>query len=171
MAALQRQRLLLYGNDENYSEWASAHLIYSGLGITYRPTDRLRADFSYSWQQVNRRTDGSLVSVGRIPRLKLEYQLSRPLFVRLVGQYVQQKTDSLRDDTRTGAPILIVGSTGAARALATSYNQFHADVLVSYQPTSGTVIFAGYGSDMLDAGAFAFSSLRRTNDSFFANGP
>ena len=53
---------------------------------------------------MNRRTDGSLVNVGRIPRLKLEYQLVRPFFVRLVGQYVQQQTDSLRDDSRTGAP-------------------------------------------------------------------
>ncbi len=158
----------LYGNDENYNEWASAHLVYSGLGLTWRPTDRLRAEFSYNWQQVNRRTDGSQVSVGRIPRLKLEYQLSRPFFVRLVGQYVQQKTDSLRDDTRTGAPILIVGAGGPLRTMPTSYNQFHADVLLSYQPTPGTVIFAGYGSNLLDAGAFAFSNLRRTDDSFFA---
>jgi hypothetical protein len=158
----------LYGHDENFFEWASANLIYSGLGLSYRPTDRLRADFSYNWQQVNRRTDGSLVNVGRIPRLKLEYQLGRPLFVRLVGQYIQQKTDSLRDDSRTGAPILIVGPNGLERSAARSDNRFHADVLVSYQPTPGTVLFLGYGSDMTDAGAFRFSNLTRTGDSFFA---
>src|SRR6267142_2652464 len=58
-------------------------------------------------RQVNRRTDGSLVNVGRILRAKVEYRLSRPLFVRLVGQYVRDQTDSLRADSRTGAPILI----------------------------------------------------------------
>ena len=158
----------LYGHDENFFEWASANLIYSGLGLSYRPTERLRADFSYNWQQVNRRTDGSLVNVGRIPRLKLEYQLARPLFVRLVGQYIQQKTDSLRDDSRTGAPILIVGANGIERSAARSDNRFHADVLVSYQPTPGTVLFLGYGSDMTDTGAFRFSNLTRTSDSFFA---
>jgi hypothetical protein len=158
----------LYGHDENFFEWASANLIYSGLGLSYRPTERLRADFSYSWQQVNRRTDGSLVNVGRIPRLKLEYQLARPLFVRLVGQYIQQKTDSLRDDSRTGAPILIAGANGLERSAARSDNRFHADVLVSYQPTPGTVLFLGYGSDMTDTGAFRFSNLTRTSDSFFA---
>ena len=32
----------------------------------------------------------------------------------------------------------------------------------------GTVLFLGYGSDMTDAGAFRFSNLTRTSDSFFA---
>ena len=70
----------------------------------------MRTELTYYWQQINRRTDGSLVNVGRIPRLKIEYQVSRPLFLRLVGQYVQDETDSLRDDSRTGAPILIAVS-------------------------------------------------------------
>ena len=43
----------------------------------------------------------------RIPRLKVEYQLARPLFIRLVGEYNAYQQDSLRDDTRTDAPILI----------------------------------------------------------------
>ncbi len=158
----------LYGHDENFFEWASANLIYAGFGVSYRPTDRARVDLTYNWQQVNRRTDGSLVNVGRIPRLKLEYQLARPLFVRLVGQYIQQKTDSLRDDSRTGGAILFFGPGGYTRSAARSSNRFHADVLVSYQPIPGTVIFAGYGSNMTDAGAFRFSNLTRTDDSFFA---
>src|SRR2546422_7225966 len=43
----------------------------------------------------------SLVNVGRVARVKMEYQLSRPLFVRLVGQYIQDQTDSLRDRKST----------------------------------------------------------------------
>ena len=158
----------LQGRDENFFEWASADLLLANLGATFRPTDRIRAELTYNWQQVNRRTDGSLVNVGRIPRLKLEYQVSRPFFVRLVGQYVQQQTDSLRDDSRTNAPILIATPTGAVRTQASRTNLFHGDVLLSYQPIPGTVILAGYGSDLTDERAFGFRDLTRTQDAFFA---
>src|SRR6266571_3278388 len=158
----------LQGHDENFFEWASADLLLLSMELSYRPTERLRNTVSYFWQQVNRRTDGSLVNVGRILRAKLEYQLSRPLFVRVVGQYIQDKTDSLRDDSRTGAPIFIAGPGGSlTRAAASSSNLFHADLLLSYQPVPGTVVFAGYGSDMVDEDAFQFRHLTRTDDAFF----
>jgi len=156
----------LQGHDENFFEWASADLRLLSVDVSYRPTERLRNSVSYFWQQVNRRTDGSLVNVGRILRTKLEYQLSRPLFVRVVGQYIQDKTDSLRDDSRTGAPIFIQGDS-LTRAAASHSNLFHADVLLSYQPVPGTVVFAGYGSDMVDEEAFRFRGLTRTGDAFF----
>ena len=158
----------LKGHDENFFEWASADLIYMNAELSYRPTERMRNSISYFWQQVNRRTDGSFVNVGRIVRAKLEYQLSRPLFIRVVGQYIQDQTDSLRDDSRTNAPILIVGSGGSVtRAAASSNNLLHADLLLSYQPVPGTVVFAGYGSNMLDEEAFRFRGLNRTDDAFF----
>jgi hypothetical protein len=91
--------------------------------------------------------------------------VSRPLFVRVVGQYIQDKTDSLRDDSRTGAPIYKPDTL--TRAAASSSNLFHVDVLLSYQPVPGTVVFAGYGSDMVDQDAFQFRGLRRTDDVFF----
>src|SRR5438552_2485628 len=158
----------LQGHDENFFEWASADLLLLSADVSYRPTDRLRNSFSYFWQQVNRRTDGSLVNVGRVARVKLEYQLSRPLFIRLVGQYIQDQTDSLRDDSRTGAPILIAGPGGTiTRSAASATNLFHLDALVSYQPIPGTVVFAGYGSNMLDDDAFRFRGLKRTGDALF----
>ena len=157
----------LQGHDENFFEWASADLRLLSVDLTYRPTERLRNSVSYFWQQVNRRTDGSLVNVGRVLRAKVEYQLSRPLFVRVVGQYIQDKTDSLRDDSRTGAPILIAGPGGVTRSAASQSNLFHADLLLSYQPVPGTVVFAGYGSNMVDKDAFQFRGLTRTDDAFF----
>jgi len=157
----------LQGHDENFFEWASADLRLLSVDLSYRPTERLRNSVSYFWQQVNRRTDGTLVNVGRILRTKVEYQLSRPLFVRVVGQYIQDKTDSLRDDSRTGAPIFIQGPDSLTRAAASHSNLFHADVLLSYQPVPGTVVFAGYGSDMVDEEAFRFRGLTRTGDAFF----
>src|SRR6266480_1494873 len=157
----------LQGHDENFFEWASADLRLLSADLSYRPTERLRNSVSYFWQQVNRRTDGSLVNVGRVLRAKVEYQVSRPLFVRVVGQYIQEQTDSLRDDSRTGAPILIAGPTGVKRSVASRTNLFHADVLLSYQPVPGTVVFAGYGSNMVDEAAFQFRRLTRTDDAFF----
>src|SRR2546422_748956 len=158
----------LKGHDENFFEWASADLIYMNAELSYRPTERIRNSISYFWKQVNRRTDGTLVNVGRVLRAKLEYQLSRPLFIRVVGQYIQDQTDSLRDDSRTNAPILIAGAGGSVtRAAASSSNLLHADVLLSYQPMPGTVVFAGYGSNMLDEEAFRFRGLNRTDDAFF----
>src|SRR5438105_4682773 len=77
----------LQGHDENFFEWASADLRLLSVDVSYRPTERLRNTVSYFWQQVNRRNDGRLGNVGRVLRTKLEYQLSRPLFVRVVGQY------------------------------------------------------------------------------------
>ena len=157
----------LQGHDENFFEWASGDLLLLSMDLSYRPTERLRNSVSYFWQQVNRRTDGSLVNVGRVLRTKVEYQLSRPLFVRVVGQYIQDKTDSLRDDSRTGAPILKAGPGGVTRSVASRTNLFHADVLLSYQPVPGTVVFAGYGSNMVDEEAFQFRGLTRTDDAFF----
>ena len=157
----------LQGHDENFFEWASGDLLLLSADLSYRPTERLRNSVSYFWQQVNRRTDGSLVNVGRVLRAKIEYQVSRPLFVRVVGQYIQEKTDSLRDDSRTGAPVYIQGPDSLTRAAASRSNLFHADVLLSYQPVPGTVVFAGYGSNMTDEAAFQFRGLRRTDDAFF----
>ena len=157
----------LQGHDENFFEWASADLLLLSVDLSYRPTERIRNSVSYFWQQVNRRTDGSLVNVGRILRAKVEYQLSRPLFVRLVGQYVQDQTDSLRDDSRTGAPILIAGPTTVTRTQASAHNNFHVDALLSYQPIPGTVVFAGYGSDLEDQDAFQFRGLKRQADALF----
>jgi hypothetical protein len=157
----------LQGHDENFFEWASGDLLLLSTEVSYRPTDRLRNSVSYFWQQVNRRTDGSLVNVGRVLRAKAEYQLLRPLFVRLVGQYIQEQTDSLRDDSRTNAPILIAGPSGVTRTVPTATNLFHVDALLSYQPTPGTVVFAGYGSNMLDEAAFGFQGLKRTDDALF----
>jgi hypothetical protein len=102
----------------------------------------------------------------------VEYQLSRPIFLRLVGEYGHEKQDSLRDDTRTEAPILVFDSDAGefVRARAFSRSSFRGDILFSYQPNPGTVAFLGYGStllDPLDPTAPRISGLRRSEDGFF----
>src|SRR2546429_5595223 len=51
------------------------------------------------------------------------------------------------------------------RAAASRSNLFHADLLLSYQPVPGTVVFAGYGSDMVDEEAFQDRKSTRLNSS------
>ena len=98
---------VIWGQDENFYEWASGNILFADVGLNWRPTNQLRIEARYQHNQYQRRTDGSIVGRQRIPRLKLEYQIARPLFVRLVGEYNAYQQDSLRDDTRTDYPILI----------------------------------------------------------------
>jgi hypothetical protein len=163
---------LLWGHDENFLEWASADLTLFNAGLDWRPTDKLRLSGTYQLQRVGRRTDGSTVNIQHIPRLKLEYQVSRPVFLRLVGEYASERQDALRDYTRTEAPLLIfdpeVGDL--VRATAFDHRSFRGDLLFSYQPNPGTVLFAGYGStlrDPVDPHDPLRTGLRRSDDGFF----
>lgn len=163
---------VLWGHDENFLEWASADLTLFNAGLDWRPTDKLRLNGTYQLQRVGRRTDGSTVNIQHIPRLKVEYQLSRPIFVRVVGEYTSERQDDLRDFTRTEAPLLIfdpeVGDF--VRAAAFHRQSFRGDLLFSYQPNPGTVLFAGYGStlrDPVDPKDPLRTGLRRSDDGFF----
>ena len=158
------------GHDENFYEWAGANILFIDATVDWRPNDRLRVNALYSHQEYFRRDDGSTVDVRRIPRLKVEYQVSRPVFVRLVGTYDSQSTDSLRDDSRSNDPIVIRDPvTGTfTRAGRTVTNAVRIDGLFAYQPTPGTVFFLGYGSSMTEDDPFAFRGIHRLNDGFFA---
>ena len=115
---------------------------------------------------MHRKSDGSLVRLRSIPRLKLEYQVSRPIFVRIVTQYDGLVVDSLRDDSRSNGPILIQTSSGFQRAVAVNRGGLRADWLFSYQPNPGTVFFMGYGATVA-SDEFKPTDLQRTADGFF----
>ncbi len=153
----------LVGQDENFYEWASAELGWVDIGLNWRPTNQLRIEGHYLQTQVRRRSDHTLANRQRIPRLKVEYQLARPLFIRVVGDYFTDETDALRDNGRTEAPILINGQ----RTVATSTNLFRGDFLLSFAPVPGTVLFAGYGSTLTEPRSFGFTDFKRENDGFF----
>jgi len=160
---------VLWGRDENFYEWASADIVIANFTLDWRPTDKLRMQGIYQLQSVARRTDGRTVNVQRSPRVKLEYQLSRPVFLRLVGEYTTERQAALRDDTRTDAPILIFDREADAYVRADPFGRrsFRGDFLFSYQPTPGTVLFAGYGSTLRDPTELGRASLRRSEDGFF----
>ena len=101
--------------------------------------------------------------------MKVEYQAARSLFVRVVGEYTSHWQDSLRDDSRTNDPILIRDPNRPlrARAAGLSNQSLQVDWLVSYTPSPGTVVYAGYGTSLAEADAFAFRSVRRLGDGLF----
>jgi len=159
--------MVVTGRDENFEEWAPGYIVITEADGTYRPTDKARLSLRYVEQRTMRRDDWSNVRLSRIPRVKVEYQVSRPFFVRLVGQYTADQRDKLRDVEGGGEPIFI--RTGPDEYWRGNYRSgsFRGDVLLSYQPNPGTVIFAGYGSSAEDSDPFAFRRVTRTSDGLF----
>ena len=160
----------LWGQDENFFEWAPADIVYATLAADWRPTDQLRVNAQYQHQEFDRLGDNSTVGVRRIPRLKVEYQIARPVFVRVIGEYDASRTDALRDDSRTGGRLMTYDpeTDTYAPVLGVRENRFRLDWLFSYQPTPGTVFFAGYGSLMEEPEALRFGRrMERVTDGFF----
>jgi hypothetical protein len=129
--------------------------------LDLRPTTAIRSSLQFSRLTIARKLDGSRFSSETIPRIKVEYQVSPPIFVRLVGQYAARSRSALRD--RSGNPILVNGVIDSGSAT----NEFSADWLFSYRPVPGTLLYLGYGSTLNESREFRFQDLRRTRDGFF----
>ncbi|MEO5588610.1 MAG: DUF5916 domain-containing protein [Gemmatimonadaceae bacterium] len=129
--------------------------------VDLRPTSSVRGSLQFSRLVLDRRLEDTRYSTESIPRIKLEYQMSRSIFFRLVGQYAARSRSSLQD--RNGNPILLNGTldTGAKS------NELTTDWLFSYRPIPGTLVYLGYGSALEEPTEFRFRELRRTRDGFF----
>lgn len=157
-----------YGAVPIFAEAAAGREVDLQATLNWRPTPAVRVDALWTHQRITRGRDGSRFSVANIPRLKLEYQLTRYIFFRYVGQYFAQQRGALLDP-RTGLPLVLDAAAtarlGPARGVTT--NDFRSDFLFSYKPTPGTVCFVGYGSSLTEPDAFQFRSLSRTSDGLF----
>jgi hypothetical protein len=146
-------------------EWS----LQAEMGL--RPTESLRVNGSLRRSRIFRAEDGSLYSDAVLPRLKVEYQLTRAVFVRAVGQYTVEEVDYLR--TPGGTPYLRNGKPFRLRrgrltlADEEQENPLRLDLLFSYQPSPGTVVFLGYGREMSDGGAYRFGELEPRADGLF----
>jgi hypothetical protein len=129
--------------------------------LDVRPTTAIRSSLSFSRLTIARKSDGSRFSSETIPRVKLEYQVSPPIFLRLVGQYAARSRAPLED--RNGNPILVNGVLDSG----STTNEFSTDWLFSYRPVPGTLVYLGYGSTLEEPREFRFQDLRRTRDGFF----
>jgi hypothetical protein len=132
--------------------------------VDLRPTEELRLALQYTQLVINRSRDGSRSSREAIPRVKIEYQLSRAVFVRFVGQYTARTRAALTD--AAGRPILVRDTL----SVASTTNDLRTDFLFSYRPTPGTLLYLGYGASLTEPDAFRFDTdrLQRLSDGFFA---
>ena len=154
------------GNDVDFLETSRVRRLDYTASFDLRPTQQLRLSADYQSSSFTRRRDHVRSFITAIPYLKLEYQLSRSIFFRVVAQYQASKREP-RVDWRTGTPILY-DSSGTFVPFAESVsNSLRADWLFSYRPTPGTVFFVGYGNTMTEPDPLRFQQLRRVNDAFF----
>ena len=138
------------------------------MKLFWNPSDQLRVNFRLNQQKNKRPENGTLVSSATVPRLKIEYQLNKSLFLRFVGQYNSSFRDSLNDSSKDGDPIYFKSSDGSYyRASKLESNSIQADFLFSYRPTPGTLVFVGYGSSLTEPEQYRFRSFERKSDGFF----
>ena len=150
-------------NDVDFLETSRVRRLDYNASLDLRPSDRLRISGTYQSSQFTRRVTDERSAFSRIPRIKAEYQVARPIFVRVVSQYTATRREALRDPV-TGA-VLTLASGGLSQATET--NMLRTDWLFSYRPNPGTVFFLGYGGNLSEEDPLAFRRLRRTQDGFF----
>jgi hypothetical protein len=141
------------------SEGRESRLIGS---VSLRPTGSIRLEGSTTYSRITRARDASEFARTVIPRLKAEYQPTRALFFRIVGEYRSERQAALLDPTG-GQPLLVNGAVASAQ----SFNGLRLDCLVSFEPTPGTVAFFGYGSSLETDRVLSLEDLRRQSDGFF----
>ena len=130
--------------------------------LSLRPTGSIRLTASETWSRITRDRDGSVFARTSIPRVKAEYQPSRSLFFRVVGEYVAERRAAL-EDARTGDSLVVNGTASTGQ----ESNRVRVDALASFEPSPGTVAFFGYGASLTDESAFGFRRMERTSDGFF----
>lgn len=158
---------VLQANDVDFNETARVRRTAITGSLDWRPDTRLRVNATYASNEFVRRADGLSSFSTQIPRVKMEYQMTRSVFVRLVTQYEASRREALVD-WRTGQMLLARRSDGSyAPTSRTQSNLLRADWLFSYRPSPGTVFFAGYGSSLTEPEALAFDRLRRVADGIF----
>ena len=159
-----------YGATVVFAEAARGRFRAATLSSSWHPNASLRVETSLVHQRITRARDGSRFSTATIPRIKAEYQLTRAVFLRYIGQYVAQDRTTLID-ARSGLPLLAspIGEARFGPSGALLVNDFRNDFLFSYKPTPGTVFFVGYGASLTEPQAFAFQTkdLHRVSDGFF----
>lgn len=130
--------------------------------VSLRPSGSLRMTASGTLSRITRDRNGSEFARTIIPRLKLEYQATRSLFFRVIGEYVAERRARL-EDARSGDVLTVNGT----QSTAGENNRMRVDWLASFEPSPGTVAFFGYGASLDDNKAFGFRDVTRSSDGFF----
>jgi hypothetical protein len=145
-----------------FAEGSSGHQTAVSTTVNERPTRSLRLQAMLTCSRIVRDRDGSEFALTVIPRFKVEYQPTRTIFFRMVGQYQSQRQDLLLDAIE-GQPLIVDGVIPAAQRS----NDLRLDWLASYKPTPGTMVFFGYGASLATDRTLSLANLQRMSDGFF----
>jgi hypothetical protein len=145
-----------------FAEGSAGHQTSVSATVNERPTRSLRLQAMLTASRIVRDRDGSEFALTVIPRFKVEYQPTRTIFFRMVGQYQSQRQDLLLDATE-GQPLLVAGVIPPAQ----KSDGLRLDWLASYKPTPGTMVFFGYGASFATDRTLSLANLQRMSDGFF----
>jgi hypothetical protein len=132
------------------------------LDLSLRPTADIRVSAEAVYSRLTRKRDGSEFARTIIPRLRAEYQLTRSLFVRAIGEYRSERRDALRDPV---SGVLLAEDGVLSTPEAGGF--FRHEWLISFEPTPGTVAYLGYISAHEGPSANSLDGLRREADGLF----
>jgi len=145
-----------------FAEGSAGHQAAVSATVNARPTRSLRLQATLTRSRITRDRDGSEFALTVIPRFKVEYQATRTIFFRMVGQYQSQRQGLLLDATE-GQPLLVAGIIPPAQ----KSDGLRLDWLASYKPTPGTMVFFGYGASFATDRTLSLANLQRMSDGFF----
>ena len=131
-------------------------------------TQALRGEIGVRRSTLDRKHGGERHSSATIPRVRAQYQFSPALFLRTIVEYDSEKREDLRDPV-TGR-ILTVCEDVCALQVGSESHRFYGEVLLSFEPSPGTVFFLGYSRQMDDRSAFSFSGFTPREDGLFLKG-
>jgi deoxycytidine triphosphate deaminase len=133
-----------------------------GPNLRIQPGERLRLEAGYTWSRMERSEDGTHFSTAHLPRLRVQYQFSRSLLARVIGQYDLEKRSALRHPV-TGEAVLINGVLQEER----ERGNFTGQALLSFEPSPGTIFFIGYSRVMDGPYGFPLDQKDLRQDGFF----
>lgn len=143
-----------------------AESLGGSVDLTLLATPALRTELGVRYQRLDRVQDGTAYSSALIPRVRMQYQFSRALFLRGVFEYAAQKRGAPADPT-TGEPLHTCSDQGCTALSGFASNDLHLEGLLSYEPSPGTVFFLGYSRAMEEVEAFRFQEVRPSADGLF----
>ncbi len=126
------------------------------------PSEGLSLDFAWARSRLWRRRDDTLFATQDIPRLRTQYQFSRALLARVVLQYNLQSREPLSDPA-TGRVLHYDG----APSEAVSQGEFGGQLLLSYEPSPGTLFYVGWAQHLRGPHTLHIADMERMSDGIF----
>lgn len=130
--------------------------------IELRPNAGLRTEFSYTLSRLWRERDDSRFSTAHIARARLQYQFSKALFARVIGQYDLEDRSALRDPV-TERPLYFQNEP----LERIEDGDFRFELLLAFEPSPGTVVFAGWSRLLHGPDTFSLDELETVGEGIF----